>query len=37
MKKINTIVIYFYKYQQMVNDYVIIYHKMYEPEKLKQL
>ena len=26
---------YFYKYPQMVNDYVIIYHEMYEPEKLK--
>lgn len=27
---------YFYEYPQMIHDYVIIYHEMYEPEKLKQ-
>ena len=27
---------YFYEYPQMIHDYVIIYHEMYEPEKLEQ-
>lgn len=27
---------YFYKYPQMVNDYVMIYHEQYEPEKLEK-
>lgn len=27
---------YFYKYPQMINDYVMICHEQYEPEKLEK-